>query len=412
MTRETVGVRKVVRIITRLNMGGPARHTVLLDRGLGADGFDTLLVHGAVSTGEASFEQLAERAHIPTFRIPALGRRIRPLDDVRALTTLWRVLRRVRPAVVHTHTTKAGTLGRIVAAVHNALTPRAERAVVVHTFHGHVLEGYFGTGGNLLVRWTERALSRVTDCTVAISDRQRADLVSRFKVASPERTVVIPLGLALDPLLALDRHASEHAGGQGWNEAFAVGYVGRLVPIKRVDRLLRAVALARTRVPVLQLVIVGDGPERRRLEAIAAELGIAEAVAFRGWQEDLAPVYARLDAVAITSANEGTPVALIEAMAAGIPVISTAVGGVPDVVQHEATGLLTAETPESIAEAIVRTIVDPAGARERATRARAFVRERYRDEVLVDRMSALYRELITRKRSLGSENGGKLPQSR
>jgi glycosyltransferase involved in cell wall biosynthesis len=275
-----------------------------------------------------------------------------------------------------------------------------------------VLEGYFGPAGSLAVRVIERSLSRVTDCTVAISERQRADLVSRFKVARADRTVVIPLGLNLGDLLALERDASPGADDPAQINKVTIGFVGRLVPIKRVDRLLRAVARARGTVPGLDLLIVGDGPERRSLEALAAELGIAAAVEFRGWQEDLATIYAGLDALAITSANEGTPVALIEAMAAGVPVLSTAVGGVPDVVQHEVTGLLAAETPEAIAGALVRIATDRPAARQRAMRARAFVRERFRDEVLSERMSTLYRELIDRKRSRGAAISGKLPQSK
>jgi hypothetical protein len=143
---------RTVRIIARLNVGGPARHTVILDAGLRERGIDTLLVHGAVAPDEASMDRLADERSVPRHYIPTLGRRIRLADDLRTFRDLWHVLRRVRPDVVHTHTAKAGALGRVAAAVVNLTLPRAQRAVIVHTFHGHVLEGYFGPLGNRAVR--------------------------------------------------------------------------------------------------------------------------------------------------------------------------------------------------------------------------------------------------------------------
>ena len=173
---------KVVRVIARLNVGGPARHVVLLNTGLEARGYDTVLVHGSVAPGEASLEDMAEQYGITRERIAELGPRISALDDLRAFGRLVSLIFRESPDVVHTHTAKAGALGRLAALVFNVTRGRRRRAVVVHTFHGHVLEGYFTPAINSLLRATERALSAVTDCIVTISPRQRTDLVDRLRV--------------------------------------------------------------------------------------------------------------------------------------------------------------------------------------------------------------------------------------
>jgi len=381
----------VVRIIARLNVGGPARHAVLLDTGLRARGFQTLLVHGSVSDEEASFEQLAERSGIPTSRVPALGRRIHLLDDARAFLGVWRAIRHARPDVVHTHTAKAGALGRIAATIHNLTRPRRTRCAIVHTFHGHVLEGYFGAVGNVLARLIERGLGGLTDCTIAISELQRRDLVDRFRVAARARTVVVPLGLDLGALAAVSRRG---------HEGFVVGFVGRLVPIKNVGALLHAIAIASREIPDLRLTIYGDGPQRVPLEAMARALSIDDRVTFAGWHNELPDLYAGLDVVALTSLNEGTPVAVIEAMAAGVPVVASAVGGVPDVVDHGVTGLLTTTSAEDIAAALVQVHRDPESTSARAARARAIVSERYGTERLVSRIADLYVETVGRKRGI------------
>jgi glycosyltransferase involved in cell wall biosynthesis len=382
-----------LRIISRLNVGGPARHAVLLDAGLRAHGWETLLVHGRVSPGEASFEHLATERSLPTQPVTALGRRIQFWDDARAFVGIWRAIRRFRPAVVHTHTAKAGTLGRLAAAIHNATLPRSQRCVVLHTFHGHVLEGYFSPLGSALVRIAERTLARLTDCTIVISELQRRDLVDRFRIIAAGRAVVIPLGLELGDLLALPTRQPD--------TSFTIGYVGRLVPIKNVESLICAFALVRESIPAARLVIAGDGPERSRLEALVRRLELARYVEFRGWCADLPDLYATFDALALTSLNEGTPVALIEAMAAGVPVVATSVGGVPDVV-GDAMGVLTTTGVEAIAQGLLDVASDPTAALIRAARARDHVRSRYDAARLVDRVAGLYGTLVQSKRAAGS----------
>ena len=386
---------RVLRIISRLNVGGPARHAVLLNTGLQARGFETLLVHGTVGPAEASFDHLVQEERIRSLRIPTLGRRVHLFDDISAFVSIWRAIRDFEPDIVHTHTAKAGALGRAAAAVHNALGSAAHRILIVHTFHGHVLEGYFSGIANRLVRWAERALSWITDCTIAISERQRKDLVDRFRVAPASRTVVIPLGLRLGNLLVLTQDDRDRArAAAGYRDEFVVGFVGRLVPVKQVDVLIEAIALMKRELPTVRLVITGDGPERASLEARARAVHVDDITTFRGWREDLVATYAPLDVVALTSRNEGTPVALIEAMAAGVPIAATAVGGVPDVVTDGQTGLLTRESAPEIAKALLTIARDRGTAAARAIKAREIVRTTYSDTALVDRVAALYEDLL------------------
>lgn len=183
---------KILRIIARLNVGGPARHVVLLNAGLESGGHRTLLVYGALDTGEASLEGPAVESGIPLVRVEDLGRRVRATSDLRAFIAMLRLIFRERPDVVHTHTAKAGTLGRLAATVYNLTRRRDTRALVVHTFHGHVLEGYFSPFVNRLVRLTERTLARLSDIIITISPRQQHDIVTRFAVAPATKAVVVP----------------------------------------------------------------------------------------------------------------------------------------------------------------------------------------------------------------------------
>jgi len=391
---------KVLRVIARLNVGGPARQAVLLHGGLRQRGFETRLVHGTVSPGEADLEGLLPAGRDGVIKIPELGARIRPLDDLRAFASLVRLVFRERPDVVHTHTAKAGALGRIAAAAYNLTRARPRRCLVVHTFHGHVFGGYFGALGNGLVRLAERLLARGTDCVVTISPRQQEALVGRFRVAPGSRVSMVPLGLDLEALSSVQGTTPAFRQSLGFSvEAFLVGCVGRLVPIKEVGLLLEAVSLALPRAPLLRLAVVGDGPEREGLERRARMPDLEGRVAFTGWRRDLPALYGGLDAVALSSRNEGTPVALIEAMAAGRPVVATAVGGVPDVVEHCRSGLLVPPAdPGAFASALVTLSCDAAGRARMAAEGRRAA-ARYNPGRLLDDVEALYRRGLVVKRA-------------
>jgi glycosyltransferase involved in cell wall biosynthesis len=402
MTNPSSRPTKVVRVIARLNVGGPARHVVLLDDGLRARGYETLLVHGSIGSGEASLEHLAGARGGRTVKIGNFGPHLRPFGDVRAFAQLVSLIFRESPDVVHTHTAKAGTLGRLAAAAFNATRAKHRRSVVVHTFHGHVLSGYFSPAGSRLVRYVERVLFMLTDRAVTLSPAQRDDIVNRFRVGRPERTTVVPLGLDLEPLLSLGPGVSALRRELDIDaRALVVGYVGRFVPVKDLGTLIRAFAAAHRTCHDLILMLAGDGPQRPNLERLAEELGIVSRVRFIGWRDDLAAVYGAMDICAVSSLNEGTPVALIEAMAAGRAVVSTAVGGVPDVVAHGETGLLVSpRAVEELAGALVRLATRPDERARLGAAARSAVAQ-YSVERLVRDVDRLYREALAGKRGVG-----------
>ncbi len=383
---------RILRIVARLNVGGPARHVVLANAGLRARGHQTLLVHGELDAGEASLDRLAIVSGIPHVQQRHLGRRISPVGDLRAFTGLLGLMRREQPDVVHSHTAKAGTLGRLAARAYNSTRHRSARALVVHTFHGHVFDGYFSPVASRLVVGVERQLARITDRIVTISPSQERDIVGRYRVARADQTVVVPLGLDLDALLAMPADAPDLRARIGASpDDLIVGYAGRLVPVKDLPTLVRGFARMSGRTPRMRLVLAGDGPERGSLEQLARALGVEHRVHFLGWVDDLLALYATLDIFALSSVNEGTPVAVIEAMAAGRPVIAAAVGGVPDVVDDGGTGLLVpCGDADRFADALVRLASSEETRTQMGVAARLRARERYSHVRLVDDLERLY----------------------
>ncbi len=382
---------RVLQVIGRLNMGGPAHiAAVLSGRRFDRDRYETLLVHGSLAPGEESLAGLAEEEGATMRHLPELQQPVQPLRDAKALAKLIRLVRSFRPDVVHTHTAKAGFLGRQAAL---ALRPRP---ALVHTYHGHVLEGYFGAAKSRLYLEMERALARVSDCLIGVSQATVDDLV-RLGVAPPSKFRVLPLGLDLDRLAELPgelRASSRAELGVAEGEILLV-FVGRVVPIKRLDLLLEALARAREADPRLRLAIVGDGGERPQLERQAAELGIAEDVLFLGYHRELRPVFAAADLAVLSSDNEGTPVSLIEAAAAGLPAVATDVGGVREVVGAD-TGILTPQgDATALAAAIVELAADPERRKRFGIAARQHAINSYGAKRLLTDVDALYRELVT-----------------
>lgn len=370
---------RLVRVIARLNVGGPALHTVLLTAGL-RPGIETTLATGRVATGESEATDLLARFDVQPVRIPGLGRSLSPVDDVRAFASLLGLMRRVRPDVVHTHTAKAGALGRLAARV--AGVPR-----VVHTFHGHVFEGYFGDTGSRAAVAAERLLARMTDRVVAVSDEVGRDLVERFRVVPREKLAVVPVGLPLGELLgcesrrgALRRELALAA------DAPVVAFVGRLVAVKEPHLALDAWKLVRREIPDATLVVVGDGDLAPSLRARRDD-----GVVFLGWRRDLATILADTDLALLTSRNEGTPVALVEAAAAGVPAVATRVGGVPSVVLDGVTGVLVPPgDAAALASAVVGLLRDAPRRRAMGAAARDRAVLRWSDERLVADLRELY----------------------
>lgn len=391
---------KILRIIARLNVGGPARHVTLLNAGLQARGHDTLLVYGSLDQGEASLDRLALETGIPLAHHAHLGRRVSATSDVRAFIALLRELFRWQPDVVHTHTAKAGALGRVAAVVYNATRRRSRRAIVIHTFHGHVFEGYFSPTMNTLIRMTERRLAGISDRIITISGRQQRDIVERFRIAPAAKTLAVPLGLDLDELFALEPGAPSMREDIGATATdIVVGFAGRMVAVKDLPTLVRAFARAAEQVPHLHLALAGDGPERERVADLVRQLGIDARVHFLGWVDDLCRYQATIDLCVLSSLNEGTPVAAIEAMAAGLPVVSTSVGGVPDVVEDGVSGLLVpVGNVTALADALVQLATSPARRAEMGQAGRLLAKARYSHVRLVDDIDRIYTAALTERR--------------
>lgn len=381
------GRARVLRVFSRLNIGGPSVHVILLTAGLEDRGYETRLVVGQEAPSEGSLLGFAAEKGVACVQVAGLGREIRPLSDVRALWGLYRMMRRFRPSIVHTHTAKAGALGRVAARL-------AGVPVVVHTFHGHVLRGYFGPLETRFFRSLERALSRLSDAIVAVSEAVKRDLVE-FGVAQGAKIRVIPLGLDLEPLLSpLPRGVLRKEAGVP-AEAPLVGIVGRLVRIKDISTFLRAASIVHQSLPESRFAVIGDGEERGLLEKQVVRLGLEKIVRFHGWRRDMGAVYGDLDVVVNSSLNEGTPVALIEALAAGRPVVATRVGGNPDLLRDGGHGLLVPPSdPEALAAAILETLRSPGASRSRTQAGRSHVLSHHSVSRLLRDVDGLYRELL------------------
>jgi glycosyltransferase involved in cell wall biosynthesis len=383
---------RVLRVIARLNVGGPALHVSYLSRGLDEIGYETTLVAGKVGGAEGSMEYLAGELGLQPLDIPELQREISPFADAVAARRLLALIKELRPDVLHTHTAKAGAVGRIAARLAGRDRPKA----VVHTFHGHVLHGYFGPLKTHAFRQLERSLARSTDALVAVSPEVRNDLVS-LGVAPASRIAVIRLGLDLEARLAVPRGAAESLRTELRIpvDAVVVSWLGRMTEIKRVDQLLEAFTRVAVAAPDTYLLLVGDGPLRAALEAQALRLGVASRCRFIGFRNDVGTIYALSDVVALTSANEGTPVSVIEAQAAGVPAVSTDVGGVRDIVADGVSGFVVpAGDPMAVAHRLIELAADTGLRRHLGEAGRLRTVERYGVPRLVSDVDRLYRELL------------------
>jgi glycosyltransferase involved in cell wall biosynthesis len=392
----------VLRVITRLNIGGPAIQAITLSHRLADRGFQTLLVHGRLGTGEGDMRYLLPET-VDARYVPWLRRPVAPLHDGLALIEMSRLLHRIRPAVVHTHTAKAGTIGRIATAIYNRTIGKRTPARVVHTYHGHVLDGYFGPRTERLFTSAERRLARVTDAIVVVSPQIGSELLTEHRIGRAEQYRTIRLGFDLSPLGAIDgpaRHAARRAL-EVPPDAHVVSTVGRLTPIKQHRLFLEAARLIAARDAAALFLVVGDGELRDELEERARELGIGSRTRFLGWRRDLATIYAATDVFLLTSRNEGTPVALIESLASGVPGVSTDVGGVRDVIDNGEIGLLAPPgDARALAEAVIALLADPARRGRIGERGREAMTARYGADRLIDDVERLYRELLDENHEL------------
>ena len=376
-------------MVARLNVGGVAMHVISLADRLRAPGmpdFDSRIVCGVVGPNEADMSYIAADKAVPVTIIRELGRELTLRGDLLTTIKLWRLIRRERPDVVHTNTAKSGFVGRIAARA-------AGVPVVVHTFHGHVFQGYFGPRKTRVFLNLERLCARLSDRIIVPSTELKRQIAEQYRVCSAEKIDVIGVGLELDKLAALPRHTGSFRAQQTIPaDAPLIGIVGRLVPIKNHDLFLHAARMVLDRQPDAYFTVIGDGERRAELTALAVSLGLSERVRFTGWITDVAPVYSALDALALCSYNEGLPISVIEAMAARVPVTATNVGGVADLLPDPKFGALV---PSGDAAGLAEGLLNGLRGQYDLEAAQSYILAHYDMEALAQQTARLYRKALT-----------------
>ncbi|MFH1022195.1 MAG: glycosyltransferase [Planctomycetota bacterium] len=376
---------RVIRIATRLNLGGPARQIEALLR-RAPEGMETTVVAGHAERGEYDLFDDFRAAGLPVVRCPFLSRNIRPAADVLSLFWLTRYLKREKPDVVHTHMAKAGYVGRLAAKL-------AGIPAVVHTYHGFVLEGYFDAWKTRLFRRMERASARRSARLIALSPALARMIPERYGITDDAgKITVIPP--AMD-FARLDNAASCRGKLRAALDiparARVIAFVGRLVAVKAPELFIEAAGLAGADAENLRFVLAGDGPLRPALECLVAEKKLRDRVLFAGdWRKDIREIYADSDLIVLSSKNEGVPITAIEALACGVPVVATSVGGLPDLITDARLGRLV---PPGDVAALAAAIVTSFDDADREFRMK-FVRDRYDAGTAAETHRALYHEIL------------------
>ena len=383
---------RILRVVTRLNTGGPAKHLTSLVRALDGSRYEQLLAAGREGPGEGSMRPFVEAQGVQLTMVPGLigTTRLGPGDLV-ATASIRKLIRDFRPDIVETHTTKAGIVGRLSARLEGS-------PAVLHVYHGHVLEGHYGAIKTAAARGTERLLARLSDRLVAVSATVKADLV-KHGVAPPDRITIVEPGLELTAMIRCREERGAVRRELGLAPAVPlVGIIGRLAPVKNHRLFLDAAVGVLASRPNVHFLIVGDGELRDQIRTEARNRGLIERLTFTGWRYDLPRIYADLDVLISCSKYEGTPFTIIEAMAARCPVIATQVGGVLDLLTDHATGLLVPPAdPDPLVNAILRLLGDAGLARDLARAAAADVERRFSTVRLAAEMDKLYAALLRSK---------------
>jgi glycosyltransferase involved in cell wall biosynthesis len=387
---------KIVRIIARLNVGGPAIHVVLATQELGQRGNNCALVVGPVPETEGSMEYYAAERGVRFIRVPQLVRPLSPWKDLVALWKIYRILRREKPDIVHTHTAKAGTVGRTAAVL-------AGVPVIVHTFHGNIFDAYFSPAKTRLFLFIERFLAQFTDRIIAVSKSQRDELIDKYRIAPPEKFQIVRLGIDLGAFRAANAGRARTADADG-DRPLVIGWVGRFVEVKDPLFFVDAAHALKSLGAPAKFVMVGDGPLRSAVETRIAEHGLQGDFTLAGWQRDMCSVYAGIDLMTLTSHNEGTPVAVIESMASGLPFVALKVGGMPDLMAGAAqqregfdvfeNGVMVYPRDVATFANAVTFLLQNASLRARLGPAgKEFAVARFSKERLVDDLEILYQKL-------------------
>jgi glycosyltransferase involved in cell wall biosynthesis len=398
---------KIVRIIARLNVGGPARHVVWLTKELQNEEFESVLLAGTVPAGEEDMSWFAEENGVKPIYIEEMSRELSAKDIV----SLWKVYREIKknaPDIIHAHTAKAGTIGRIGGFFYRLLSRK--KVKIIHTFHGHIFHSYYGNLKTKIFLTIEKILARLaTDKIIVISQRQFEEIHEEFGIGRKEQFEIIPLGIDLEKFAEADAKKNilrDEISAKA--DEILVGFVGRLTEIKNISLFLRVAKIYLEKrdadLPKLKFLIIGDGNLREKLEAESASLNLGETVNFLGNRADADVFYAGLDVVALTSLNEGTPLSLIEAMANAKAVISTSVGGVVDLlgeIKAEKDGYkicergVSAESndAEGFFRGLLKLVKDKDLQAEFGVKGKTFVQENYSKNRLFEDLKRLYLKL-------------------
>ncbi|MCS7076545.1 MAG: glycosyltransferase [Bacteroidia bacterium] len=398
---------KVLRILSRLCVGGPAIHCVLLTQHLPKERYQSILLHGDLDEGDALYTY--DHTQDMDIRLIASMKRQVGLKNIwkewKSFLEVYRVIRAEKPDIIHTHTAKAGFIGRIAAYL--AKTP-----VIVHTFHGHAFHSYFSGWKTNLFLSIERRLAKITHSIIAISQQQKHELGNVYKVCPPDKITVIPLGFDLGPFLE-DKEAKRKDFRQQYkvkDDQIAVGLIGRMVPIKNHSLLIHAIAKIQQHKEIdlskIRFFLIGDGAERKNIENLCTQLNIPFTdanssdfepclVTFTGYQSRMDWVNAGLDIIVLTSKNEGTPVSLIEAQASGVPILSTRVGGVENIVLENETAILcSSDDVQEFAQKLIYLIQNPEKRSSMQGKGREYVLKNYHYSRLIHDIDKHYQFLL------------------
>ena len=370
---------RIVHVIARMNVGGPAILISELIKGLNKDEFESYLITGFCEDNEVDYLEVNDLKFNET-RIKGFGRSISILADLKSIFLIMSTLRKIKPDVIHTHTAKAGVIGRLTALI---AAPKAKR---VHTFHGHLLHGYFSKWKTKVVIFIEKMLAYITNTILTVGNKVKDDLLNAGIGKTTNMKVTFPGLLVESSTNPLEIRKSLNLS----KDEIILIFVGRLTHIKRPDRLINAFRMASNSTLNMTLLVVGDGELKSDCEVQSVGLNIR----FLGWRTDVYDLMTASDIAILTSDNEGMPITLIEAAHLGLPTISTDVGSVSDVVLHAETGYLTSLDEAVIAERIKQLAISPSLRDKFGSAAKKRAAENFSVESMLNFHSELYKSLL------------------
>jgi len=375
-----------------MNIGGPSLHAVLLTKYMDNKKYKSMLISGSLSEGEGDMSYLMENYAIEHQLINTLKREISFIDDLKAVKELYKLFRRQKPQIVHTNQAKAGMVGRLAAWL-------ARVPVILHTYHGHVFSGYFSPRKTSLYIWIERMMSLISTRIIVISKMIKKDICSTYKIVSEKKVSVIPLGFELVKMKSL--HNNRGIFRKRFSvpdDALVVGIVGRLTGIKNHQLFVEIASLLLQQNKQIHFLIVGDGELREEIQEKVNIMGITENIHICGWITEIDKIYADLDVMLLTSKNEGTPVTVIEAMYYKIPVISSNVGGLSDLIENGKTGfLVNSFVAEDYIPVILKLLKSKSERNKIGEAGHAFIADEFTIDRLIGDMDDLYMTLLIQK---------------